>query len=130
MKAFRIIYRSLRDSLKSICRNFSLSMASILCATITLLIVGVSLIVAQNVENATLKLEEELNIVVYLDKDSTSEDLEFLKTKIEKMDNVKEVTTKSKEEWAKEMSNYSASFETIFGYLDTNPLLSTLVVTV
>ena len=60
MKAFRIIYRSLRDSLKSICRNFSLSMASILCATITLLIVGVSLIVAQNVENATLKLEEEL----------------------------------------------------------------------
>ncbi len=130
MKAFRIIYRSLRDSLKSICRNFSLSMASILCATITLLIVGVSLIVAQNVENATLKLEEELNIVVYLDKDSTSEDLEFLKTKIEKMDNVKEVTTKSKEEWAKEMSNYSSSFETIFGYLDTNPLLSTLVVTV
>ncbi len=130
MKAFRIIYRSFRDSLKSICRNFSLSMASILCATITLLIVGVSLIVAQNVENATLKLEEELNIVVYLDKDSTAEDLEFLKTKIEKMDNVKEVTTKSKEEWAKEMSNYSSSFEAIFGYLDTNPLLSTLVVTV
>lgn len=130
MKAFRIIYRSFRDSLKSICRNFSLSMASILCATITLLIVGASLIVAQNVENATLKLEEELNIVVYLDKDSTAEDLEFLKTKIEKMDNVKEVTTKSKEEWAKEMSNYSSSFEAIFGYLDTNPLLSTLVVTV
>lgn len=130
MKAFRILFRSFRDSLKSVCRNFSLSMASILCATITLLIVGVSLIVAENVGNATDKLEQELSIVVYLDKNSSDEDLEFLKNTIEKMENVESVTPKSKEEWAKEMSNYSSSFEAIFDYLETNPLLSTLVVTV
>lgn len=130
MKVFRILLRSFRDSLKSVFRNFSLSMASILCATITLLIVGVSLIVAENVDNATSRLENELSIVVYLEKDSTDEDLNFLKNTIEKMDNVKDVTSKSKDEWAKEMSTYSASFENIFGYLETNPLLSSLVVTV
>lgn len=130
MKPFRILFRSFRDSLKSVFRNFSLSMASILCATITLLIVGVSIIAAYNVDNATSRLEQELSIVVYLEKDATDEDLNFLKTTIEKMDNVKEVKTKSKDEWAKEMSSYSASFENIFGYLESNPLLSSLVVTV
>ena len=57
MKAFRILGRSIRDSFKSVFRNFSLSMASILCATITLMIVGVSLVVAKKVENATDRLE-------------------------------------------------------------------------
>ena len=64
MKAFRILGRSIRDSFKSVFRNFSLSMASILCATITLMIVGVSLVVAKNVENATDRLESELSIIV------------------------------------------------------------------
>jgi cell division transport system permease protein len=130
MKAFRILTRSIRDSFKSVFRNFSLSMASILCATITLLIVGVSLVVASNVENATAKLESELKIVVYLDKSSTDEDLTFLENKIKSMNNVSEVTVKSSDEWAKEMSTYSTSFENIFSYLDTNPLLNSLVVTV
>ena len=130
MKAFRILGRSIRDSFKSVFRNFSLSMASILCATITLLIVGVSLVVAKNVENATDRLESELSIIVYLDKTSTDEDLKYLENKIKGMSNVENVTPKSSEEWAKEMSSYSTSFENIFSYLDTNPLLNSLVVTV
>lgn len=130
MKAFRILGRSIRDSFKSVFRNFSLSMASILCATITLLIVGVSLVVAKNVENATDRLESELSIIVYLDKNSTDEDLKYLENKIKGMSNVDGVTVKSSEEWAKEMSTYSTSFENIFSYLDTNPLLSSLVVNV
>lgn len=130
MKAFRILGRSIRDSFKSVFRNFSLSMASILCATITLLIVGVSLVVAKNVENATDRLESELSIIVYLDKNSTDEDLKYLENKIKGMSNVEGVTVKSSEEWAKEMSTYSTSFENIFSYLDTNPLLSSLVVNV
>lgn len=130
MKVFRIIARSLRDSLKSISRNFSLSMASILCATITLLIVGVSIVVAANVNNATKSLEGELSIIVYLEKNTTEEDLNFLKNQIQKMNNVDKVDTKSKDVWLDEMSTYSSSFENIFNYLEENPLLNTLVVTV
>ena len=53
MKAFRIIGRSFRDAFKSVFRNFSLSMASILCATITLMVVSVSFLIAANVKDAT-----------------------------------------------------------------------------
>ena len=43
MKFFRVIGRSFRDALKSVGRNFSLSIASITCVMITLIIVGVAL---------------------------------------------------------------------------------------
>ncbi len=130
MKPFRIIGRSIRDAFKSVFRNFSLSMASILCATITLLVVAISLIIAGNVENATVSLENELSIIVYLDKDATEEDANFLKSAIEKIDSVESVTYKSKEEWKLEMSEYDPSFGTIFENYDKNPLLDSFTVTV
>ena len=40
MKLFRLLGRSIRDAFKSVFRNFSLSIASISCITITLLIVS------------------------------------------------------------------------------------------
>ena len=74
VKAFRIIGRSIRDAIKRITRNFSLSMASILCDMITLIIVSVAIIIACNVNNATKSIESEMNIVVYFNKNSTEED--------------------------------------------------------
>ena len=46
MKAFRILKRSIRDSIKSVFRNFSLSLASISCITITLLVVAISIVLS------------------------------------------------------------------------------------
>ena len=66
VKAIRIFGRSIRDAFKSITRNFSLSMASILCDMITLIIVSVAIIIAVNVNNATRSIEKEMNIVVYI----------------------------------------------------------------
>ena len=77
MKAFRIVLRSVRDAFKSVFRNFSLSMASILCATITLLVVAISLVVVGNVNSATKELEKELSIVVYVEKSATVEDIKI-----------------------------------------------------
>ena len=53
MKAIRIFLRNIRDGVKSIGRNFSLSIASISCITITLLIVAIALVASYNVENIT-----------------------------------------------------------------------------
>ena len=130
MKMFRIIGRSIRDAFKSVFRNFSLSMASILCATITLLVVGISLIIAGNIDNATKSLEKELNIVVYLDKSATEYDAMELKSKIEAIANVEKVEYKSKESWKSEMSEYNPSFGTVFENYEDNPLLDSFVVTV
>ena len=53
MKAFRIIGRNIRDAFKGVFRNFSLSLASISCITITLIVVAVSIIMSYNVDNFT-----------------------------------------------------------------------------
>ena len=83
MKAFRILLRSIRDSLKSVFRNFSLSIASILCTTITLVLVAIAIVVTVNVNHVTKDLEEELTIVVYAKEETTDEELNIAKKDVE-----------------------------------------------
>ena len=130
MRAVRIFIRSIRDAIKSVFRNFSLSFASIMCTTITLILVSVALICAVNIENATKSIEDELNIVVYLSKDVTEEEINNIRSDISSQDNVEEVTFKSKTEWKLEMSDYNDTFETVLNYLDENPLMDSFIVKV
>ena len=74
MKMLRILSRSIRDSFKSVFRNFSLSMASVSCITITLLVVSLSLILTSNVENIATVIEKDVTIVAFLDTDVTEEE--------------------------------------------------------
>ncbi len=130
MRAFRIFFRSIRDALKSVVRNFSLSFASIMCTTITLILVAVAVVAAANVNNATKLIEDELTIVTYLKKDVTEEQIENIKSDISSYKNIEEVTFKSKDEWKLEMSEYDDSFKTVLNYLDENPLMDSFVLKV
>lgn len=130
MKAIRIFKRSIRDAFKSTIRNFSLSLASILCTTITLILVSVAMISAANIENATKLIEGELSIVVYLNEDLTDEQKENIQTDIKSQKNVSELQYKTKDEWKLEMEEYSETFNTVLNYLDENPLLDSMVVKV
>lgn len=130
MKVFRIIGRSIRDAFKSVFRNFSLSMASILCATITLMVVSVSFILAANVNKATRDLENELNIIVYLEKSAPEDAVQFLKSEIQNIEGVTEVTYKSKEEAKLGMVENNPSFAALFENYDVNPLSNSFIVTV
>ena len=85
MKLFRMLGRSIRDAFKSVIRNFSLSLASISCITITLIIVTVAIIATFNVQNFTKEIEKDMTIVVFLDGDATEEDVEAVKDKIDKL---------------------------------------------
>ena len=130
MRAFRIFFRSIRDALKSVVRNFSLSFASIMCTTITLILVAVAVVAAANVNNATKLIEDELTIVTYLKKDVTEEQIDNIKSEISSYKNVEEVTFKSKDEWKLEMREYDDSFKTVLDYLDENPLMDSFVLKV
>ena len=88
MKMLRILSRSIRDSFKSVFRNFSLSMASVSCITITLLVVSLSLILTSNVENIATVIEKDVTIVAFLDTDVTEEERNQVLTDIKKLDNV------------------------------------------
>ena len=69
MKALRILGRNIRDSFKSVFRNFSLSLASISCITITLVVVAFSIIMSYNVNYFTDEIESDVTIVTFLDVD-------------------------------------------------------------
>ncbi len=61
MKLIRIFNRSIRDSFKSIFRNLSLSVASISCTVITLILVALAILATENVTDMTDKIEKDLN---------------------------------------------------------------------
>lgn len=130
MKAFRIFIRSIRDSVKSIFRNFSLSIASILCTTITLILVAIAIVITINVNHITDDLEQELTIVVYADADTSDERLDEIEKEIKNISTVSEVVSKTKEEWRLEMQSYSDTLNTTLDYLEENPLLDSYIVTV
>ena len=88
MKALRILSRNIRDSFKSVFRNFSLSLASISCITITLLVVSISFILSDNVNNITKIVEEDVTIVAFLDPDITDYDKELVFDQIAELDNI------------------------------------------
>lgn len=130
MKALRILSRSIRDSFKSVFRNLPLSMASILCTTITLILVAIAIFLSYNVREVTTTLEHELTIVVYLKKEVTEEEKIEIQNDLKTMDNVDNYKLKTKEEWKAEMKKESDTLNTTLDYLEENPLLDSVIVTV
>lgn len=132
MKFFRMLRRSIRDAFKSVFRNFSLSLASISCITITLIIVAISIIVTFNVQNFTKEMEKDLTIVVFLDTDTTEEEVNDIKDKLESMSNVESLTYQSKSAVKEEMSKENEIFNEVMSTWDDedNPLKDTFQVKV
>ena len=130
MKASRIFFRSIRDAFKSTVRNSSLSIASIICITFTLILVSIAMISGANIEKTTKDIEDELTIITYISDKANEENIENIKLDITDYENVSEVIFKSKDEWKIEMGAYDETFENVLNYMDDNPFLNTLVVKV
>ena len=118
MKPFRMLGRSIRDAFKSVIRNFSLSLASISCITITLIIVAIALIASFNVESFTKEIERDLTIVVFLENDTTEEEIAELKNTFEDMPNVDSIEFESKQQVKEQMQQESDVFNTVLSEWD------------
>ncbi len=132
MKPFRILKSNFLESFKGVFRNFSLSIASITCITITLILVGFSIFVTLNVNNFTAEIEKDMTIVVFLDRKASDEDIDAIKEKIESLDNIKKITFNSKEDVKKSMQKESEIFNTILSeYTESNnPLQDSFLIKV
>lgn len=132
MRALRIISRNIRDSFKGVFRNFSLSIASISCIAITLIVVSISIILSDNVNNFTTLVEEDVTIVTFLSNDISSERVSEINAEINKLDNIANVSYESKMEIADEMKSSSDVFKNLMEDWteDENPLQSTYLVKV
>ena len=115
MKALRIFSRSIRDSIKSVFRNFSLSIASISCITITLIVVAVSIVLSYSVEKFTKLIEKDVTIVAFIDNDKTEEEIKGIEKEILALDNItpSNVKFRDKMDISNEMMESSEVFKGI-----------------
>ena len=132
MKLFRMFGRSIRDAFKSVIRNFSLSIASISCISITLIIVAISIMASANVNNFTKLIEKDVTVVVFLNKDIDKDGLKVFEEELSKIQNIESKKFKSKEESKKEMMEESELFASTMSEWDEedNPLKDSYLIKV
>ena len=129
MKLIRIFNKSVRDSFKSIFRNFSLSLASISCTVITLILVALAMLATENVTNMTEKIEKDLTVIVFVDSKATQDEIDNVRNNLDNIDNIDTITYRSKDEIKESMSSENDAFKNIMSTWseDENPLQSTYV---
>lgn len=88
MKLFRMFKCGVRDAFKSVHRNFSLSIASVSCISITLLVVSLALIASFNVKNFSKEIKSDVTMVVFLNLGVTEEEIDEFESTLGGMDNV------------------------------------------
>lgn len=132
MKALRILSRNIRDAFYSVFRNFSLSLASISCITITLLVVTISIILTYNVNNFSSLVEKDITIVTFLNVDIDEEGRNNVQKEIEKLPNIESIEYQDKVDITKDMMESSETFKNIMGSWsnEENPIQSTYLVKV
>jgi len=126
MKFFRTITRYFRDAAKSVLRNFSLSLASVSCITITLIVVALAAILSYNVENFAESIRKDVTVVIFLKSEITEEeDIKNIEKQIKDTNNVETLDFVSKEETKESLREENSTFEAIINTWteETNPLL-------
>lgn len=113
MKLIRMLSRGIRDAFKSVFRNFSLSIASVSCISITLVVVAIAIIASWNVNSITESIKKDVTIVVFINQKATDLDLEKIDSELRDIKNIESVVLKTKEQEKKEMMEESEVFENI-----------------
>ena len=108
MQIFRMLQRGIRDAFKSVVRNFSLSIASIVCVSITLFIVSVAIILSANVNNFSTNIKKDVTIIAFLEKKS---DKNTIQKELKELKNIAKVEFVSKVDAKKELSASSSQFK-------------------
>ncbi len=96
---------SFTSAINSMKRNFTMSTASILLVTLTLLVVGFVFVVSFNTAKLTESVLDSLKVFAYVDNVATDEESKAIKSEIEKIEGVTSVEFSSKEEELKTLTD-------------------------
>lgn len=132
MRLIRMIGRDIRDAVKSVFRNFSLSTASISCITITLVLVSLAIILSYNVNNITTIIKQDFTIVAFMNNKADQEMINEVEYNIREHPNIVEYEFQSKTDIAKAMMEADETFRNIMERWDEeeNPLKDVFLIKV
>lgn len=125
----RTLGRHVREGVKNLGRNGWMTFASISAVTITLLILGVFLILALNVNHMAQSIEKQVEIRVFLDVLADKQAVAEVESKLKALPKVENVTFINKDEGLKQFKASLGEKAYLFEGLDKeNPLPDTFVV--
>lgn len=125
----RTLGRHVREGVKNLGRNGWMTFASISSVAITLLILGVFLILALNVNHIAQKIEKQVEIRVFLDVLATKQDVTQVEEKVRTIPKVESVSFIPKDEGLRQFKDSLGQKAYLFEGLEKdNPLPDTLVV--
>ncbi|GAE31569.1 permease-like cell division protein FtsX [Alkalihalobacillus hemicellulosilyticus] len=129
MKA-RTVGRHLREGSKNLIRNGWMTFASISAVAIMLFIVGVFLLLIMNVSNIVQGVEDDVEIMVFIDLTASEEQQDELLSELETIQNVENIIYVDREEGLEQfitsLDEYGEIFESMRG--EENPLNDVFVV--
>lgn len=128
---FRTLGRHFKEGFKNIGRNGWMTFASVSAVTITLLILGVFLLLALNINHMIEIIENQVEITVELSPDTTEGLIEKIENEIRNLDGVKSVQYVSKEEGLKQLKERLGEDAYLLeGLEEENPLNDIFIVQV
>ena len=132
MKVIRILSRDIRDSFKGVIRKFSLSLASISCITITLIVVSISILLTYNVNEFADNVQKDVTIVAFMNVNITAEEKDDVLEEIREISGIESYEYQSKTDIANDMMESSEDLKNILSQYteETSPLQPTYLVKV
>lgn len=124
ISSIRNLPNHFKSAVQNIWRNGVMSVSSIFAVTITLLLIAVLSVIAININDITLSIENSLTIYVKVDRDATKKESRAIGQSISQIDEVKKVTYSSKkQELNKLIASQTAENKKLFeSYRKNNPL--------
>ena len=107
-----------KTAFQNIWRNGVMSVSSVFAVTITLVLIAVIGIIAINIQDMTLSIEESLTVYVKIDRELKDEDAKKIQPAIEKIAGVKKATFSSKD--AKQIDTVADQIRTLNNVNEVN----------
>jgi len=122
--------RHIREGFKNISRNSWMTIASVGAVAVSLFILGVFLLLAMNVNYMAQKLEDQVEIRVFIEELAEQQEIDDIDARLRSLNDVKEVVFVSKEEGLEALRNDLGSEASVLKGLDEeNPLRDAFYVT-
>src|SRR5690625_1498289 len=100
---FRTLKRHFREGIKNVFRNGWMSVASIGAVTVTLILVGAFVTLMLNINQMTLKVEEDVEIKTLIELTADEDEIKQLGEQIKEIAGVESVRFSSKDDELKEL---------------------------
>lgn len=118
-----------RDTVRSIQRNSLMSMASVISVIAALVILGIFLVIALNIQHITQNLENQLELKVFLVADVTQEQKSDLEILLDSDSRISSYRFETKEEALANMANSLERYQGILkGLEQDNPLPESFII--